>query len=240
VQERFPEAQQHYREELKLSTDASNSGYAALQCANAMWPLGQYEEADQMLTRAEQSGAKSADLPVLVSVTRSAMLLSRRLFREALAISRKALAGHPPAREYARFTLITGQSRILLGSVAEGRRDCAVAVSAAEKAGDVTVLREVLLGAAKGLLDSGDPAGARRLLLQAAPGLAGLHYSRWWALALHARAEPENAAGYAVEAQKELNELARQWGDEAYRQFMRRPDVQGLSEALGRIAASHR
>jgi hypothetical protein len=168
------------------------------------------------------------------------MLLSRRRFREALSISRKAMAGRTETAENAQFALIAGQSRIRLGSVAEGRADCAAAVAAAEKAGDVAVLREVRLGAAEGLLDSGDPSGARRLLLQTGLALAGLHCSRWRALVLQARAEPPQAAEYAAEAKKELDELARQWGEPAYGQYMRRPDVIELTQALGRLVASQR
>ena len=62
VQERFPEALLHHREEVKLSTDSSRTAYAMLHCAEALWPMGQYDEAAEMLTRAEESG-RGAGLP---------------------------------------------------------------------------------------------------------------------------------------------------------------------------------
>ena len=238
-QERFPEAQQHHRLELQLSTDASHEGYAALHCAEAMWPMGQYKEAGEMLTKAESNAAKYPDLRVSAASVRAAMLLSRRRFAEALAMSRKALAAEPGSAYSAQLTAIAGQAQIALGSGAEGRRNCEAAVAAAEKLGDVAVQREVQLTAAQGLLDAGDRIAALALLHQAEPAMAGLRHSRWRALALEARADRTKAFDYAAEARKELNELARQWGETAFRTYLERPDLQELSRALGRLVATH-
>lgn len=239
VQERFPEALQHLRLELQLSTDASHTSYAALHCAEAMWPMGQYEEAGEMLAKADSNAGKTPDQRAEAATIRAAMLLSRRRFAEALAISRKALADKPGPAYGEQLTAVAGRAGIALGSGAEGRRNCEAAVAAAEKLGDVSILREVQLTAAQGFLEAGDPAATLALLHKAEPAMAGLHHSRWRTLALEALADRTKAFEYAAEARKELTELARQWGEPAFRTYMERPDLQALSRALRRFVASH-
>jgi len=239
VQERFLEAQRHHRQELQLSTEASRIGYAALHCAEAMWPMGQYEEAGEMLAKAESHAGKYPNLRVDAALIRAAMLLSQRRFTGAFAIGRKALAAAPASADDAQLTAIAGQAQIALGFRVEGRRNCEAALRAAEQLRDVSVLRAVRLAAAQARLDTGDPAAALALLRVAEPDLAGLPHSRWRALVLEARADPAKSADYAAAANKELGELARQWGEAAFRKYMQRPDLQEPSRALGRLVASH-
>jgi hypothetical protein len=107
----------------------------------------------------------------------------------------------------------------------------------AEKLADVSLLREVRLTAAQAFLDAGDRARALALLRPADEAAAGLHHSRWQILALEAHADPSKASTCVAEAQKELNELDRQWGEPALRTYLTRPDLQALSQALGRLGA---
>src|SRR6185369_6635323 len=91
TQERFPEAIEHHRKELDLSTTTARAGYAAAHCADSMWQIGQYQEAVEMLAKADRAAEKDPDLMKTVLSVRAFLELSRRRFSDAAKASRKGL-----------------------------------------------------------------------------------------------------------------------------------------------------
>jgi tetratricopeptide (TPR) repeat protein len=85
--ERFPEGLEHHRLELQLSTDAAHACWGALHCARVLWQMGQYEEAEEMLAKAESKAARLPNQSAEAASIRAAMLVSRQRFVEALTTS---------------------------------------------------------------------------------------------------------------------------------------------------------
>jgi hypothetical protein len=204
-----------------------------------MWPIGQYEEAIEMLAKAERAAEKDPDLLAMVLSVRAPLELSRRRYAAAATASQKGIELGASRSEDPLLRAILGRAQTATGAPPEGRRNSQAALAAAEKAGDVAVLRETRLIAAAALLDSGDRSGAWAVLQKAESGLAGLPHSRWRALALASRADPARRDEHAAAARKQLDELARAWGEPVFRSYMRRPDLQELSRGLGRTVALH-
>ena len=60
--ERYPEALEEYRKSLEFANDSEHVGYESLACANTLWRLGQYDEADAMFAKAD-AAAQTFTLP---------------------------------------------------------------------------------------------------------------------------------------------------------------------------------
>jgi len=156
--------------------------------------------------------------------------LSRNLYAEAAAISRRALASDAGRNPIAIADLkrILGLALLASGSRTEGLRNCQESLAAVAKLNDVAATLRSRVALLRARLETGDRAGALNLLHDAEPALASHPESRWRTLAWMARTDRQ----YAVPARQALDDLARQWGAAAYRIYLTRPDVQELSRPL--------
>ena len=82
----------HYRKYLELSVNAEQTGYAALQCGDVLWRLGNYPEARVMFDKAEVQAAKFPALRIHVELARSEMALSENHPAEAAVRVRRILS----------------------------------------------------------------------------------------------------------------------------------------------------
>jgi tetratricopeptide (TPR) repeat protein len=230
AQEQYPEALEQYQKNLELSTDAEHIGYAGLECGNTLRLLGRYAEARTMLERVDPIAEKFPSIRLNLMQARADLALSRNLYGEAAAISRRALASDAGQNPLATADLkrILGLAVLGSGNRKEGLRNCEESLAAVVKLKDVTATLRSRLALLRVRLETGDRAGALDLLHDAEPALASHPESRWRALAWMARAGRQ----YAVSARDALNDLARQWGDAAYRIYLTRPDAQELSRPL--------
>ena len=230
AQEQYPEALEQYQKNLELSTDAEHIGYAGLECGNTLRLLGRYAEARTMLERVDAIAEKFPSIRLNLMQARADLALSRNLYAEAAAISRRALASDAGQNPIAIADLkrILGLALLASGNRTEGLRNCQESLAAVAKLNDVAATLRSRVALLRARLETGDRAGALNLLHDAGPALAGHPESRWRALAWMARAGRQ----YAAPARDALDDLARQWGAAAYRIYLTRPDVQELSRPL--------
>ncbi len=230
AQEQYPEALEQFRKNLELSSDAEHTGYAGLWCGNTLRLLGRYAEARTMFERVDPMAEKFPLIRLNLMQARAEMALSRNLYAEAAAISRRALASDAGQNPLATADLerIFGLALLASGNRTEGLRNCQESLAAVAKLNDVAATLRSRVALLRARLETGDRAGALNLLHDAEPALASHPESRWRALAWMARTGRQ----YALPARDALDDLASQWGAAAYRIYLTRPDVQELSRPL--------
>jgi tetratricopeptide (TPR) repeat protein len=239
-QERLPEALVHHQKSLELSTNPQQIGYAALECAEALWPLGRYNEAAVMFLKAEANAAKFPALRLSIAGSRAEMLASQRKFSEAVTLCTRTLAASPEPAVTFRLTRILGSAQIGLGKKREGSVNCEKALSMAEKLGDVSSSLSAQLTAAEARIAVGDIAEALTLLRKIELSVTKLPLSRWYLLALSARADPRNSRNYALAAKQQLDDIERQWGKPTFQMYISRPDLRGSVELVSRFSRTNR
>ena len=230
AQEQYPEALEQFQKNLELSTDAEHIGYAGLWCGNTLRLLGRYAEARTMLDRVDPIAEKFPLIRLNLIEARADLALSRNLYAEAAALSRRALASDAGQNPLATAELkrILALALLASGNRTEGLRNCEESLAAVAKLNDVAATLRSHLALLRARIETGDRAGALNLFHDAEPALASHPESRWRALAWMARAGRQ----YAAPARDALDDLARQWGPAAYRIYLTRPDVQELSRPL--------
>jgi serine/threonine protein kinase len=239
-QERLSESIEHYQKSLELSTSSQQIGYAALECAVSLWPLGRYTEATAMFSKAESTANRFPALRLTIAGSEAEMLASQRSFREAVALCSRTLAASPEPGATLTLTRVLGFAQIALGKKKDGLRNCEAALSMAEKLGGVSSLLSAQLTAAEARIAVSDTAGALTLLREIEPSAAKLPLSHWYALALTARADPRNARDYTLAAKHQLDQIEQQWGNHDFHMYIMRPDLRGSVELVSRLSRTNR
>jgi tetratricopeptide (TPR) repeat protein/predicted Ser/Thr protein kinase len=250
-QERYVEALRRYEESYAISRPLGarvSLAYNLLFRGNLLWRLGRYEEALAALNEASelanQPAGKIKSLLVDVPLREAQLALSQRRFPEAQAKAQQSLDASGTQYEVtaieARFTLGLARARASSSSAAAGKKLCEEAVAEAMKAGDEALLSKALLALSEAALESGDAADALKYGRQAAERLAraGQLESLWRAYTIAGRAnlslrDEAAAREEFARAREALSQLEQQWGSEAFKGYMARPDVQTSSNQLG-------
>src|SRR5260370_39647936 len=192
-QERLPEALVHHQQSLELSSTPLRVGYAALECAESLWPLGRYVEANAMFRKAESNAAKIPALQLAIAGSQAEMLVSQRRFSEAIALCARALAASPEPAATLKLTRVLGAAQIGSGKKRDGRRNCEAALSMAEKLGGVSSSLSAQFAAIEARIAVGDTPAALTLLSKIESLGVKLPLSHWNALGLSAPADTTNA-----------------------------------------------
>lgn len=239
-QEHYPEALVHFKESLALSRSLGEQigiGYSLMNIGNALWRLGHYAEAREMFERAFALASRPSELKSLLAeirIEQAGMALSERRYMEARTRSEQALKfiDAEDLELAVQAKQILCQAMTLLGEKTEGRRLCDEALALAARSGHRWAFARVQLALAEVLLESGE--------LQQASSLArggqeqftrtGQMESAWRAWLIAARAsqlagDQNMTREYTARASDSLVKLEQQWGTEAFKQFLTRPDV---------------
>src|SRR5208337_139097 len=109
-----------------------------LHCADALWRLGRYSEAEELLTSIPASAAARSDIASNSEIIRAQMRLSERRFGAALSLSRHALAKFPdiPASEIAELERVETLSEAELGQTKQAQKDAQQLLAMAQKQAD--------------------------------------------------------------------------------------------------------
>ena len=128
------------------------------------------------------------------------------------------------------------------GSAPEGRTAVEEALAMAQKAKSRTLMSSAQLALAEVLLLGKDAAAALQNALDAQKVFAqsGQKDSEWRALLIAARASElagnkSAAQDYAARADAACATLQQTWGEEAYRGYLRRPDIQTYRQQLAQL-----
>ena len=250
-QELYAEALPHFDESYRINTSLGARvamGWDQINRAASLAALGRYAEAasaiDETQTIAAGPEASFRSQLPYVDLIRAQMALSQNHGSEAASRARVAL--RLAERDYKEAALQARQTLALAEAMAGVRKTAvalaAEAVDAARETKLPRLLSTALLTSAEVRLAAGDGPGARADA-QAAQKLfasAAQRESEWRAWLVSARAlrlEGDRSGAYddAVRAEAGRAALQARWGDDIYRGYTRRPDIQVRLQQLAQL-----
>ncbi len=255
-QNKYAEALRHFEESYKIDKSAGNElkvVYDLLNRADALWPLGRFEEVRELLKQATlmagKPDSKNKDLLANIYLIESQMALSERRFSEAQAKSRQALTVSGEQNQTllidARRTL--GLAQVFSGAQAAGVAACNEALTTARRVGDPWFISNAQLTLATAQMEAGDAAGAltNAREAQATFAQAGQQEAEWHTQLVAARAagkldNPKAMHEHAARATALLAELQQQWGANVFNVYQARSDVQVCRKQLDDLSGTVR
>ena len=239
--QRYPDALVHMKQNLQFRTALNQKlyiRYASFHCANALWPIGKYEEAKKMLEEAT-SASNVKSLQFLIRKTLADLALSERRFPDAIRLCQRELAREDNASSAITCELkrILGLAQIGVGRRQEGWANCEEALTIARQAHDRPLLNAVRLAGAEARFFNGDLRGSLALCGEGQADLKSFPETRWRALVIAARAsyglgDGAKAEDLSRQAERELGELSKVWGSDVFASYIRRPDIQEIRRHL--------
>ncbi len=239
--EQFPDALTHFQASLTAARNVHQSvEYQMLHCANTLWQLGRYAEAESMLATIPGDFAARPQIKPLMHLAKARILLSRRQFEGALQEARFGLTEGKdlPSETAAALEIVAGTAAAQTGAAQSAKSFCADAGQKAEEAMDPAAAAQSQLCQAEALL----AAGSVQLALPPATSAvrffsgSGQHESAWRSLLCLSRIN--KAAGDRAAARKSASEAIvliaedeRDWGG-AFQAYALRPDVRAAQGEL--------
>ena len=118
--ERYADALSHFQSAFKLSrTLKEGEAFQTLHCADVLWRLGQYADAEKMISLVPSSASPPGVIAVWAEQVRASIRLSQKKYYEAGRISQQALQAHPDMSATSRFDLL------IVSSLADSRLNAA-------------------------------------------------------------------------------------------------------------------
>jgi len=230
----YPSALGHFDRAVQASQSIPTAiPYMTLHCADVLWRLGRYAEAEQMLNGISPEAQSSTIIASGVERARAQMRLSQLQHKEALAIARGALQRYPemPDEKVADFEEVIALAQVRLNRADQAAHNAEKLIALGRKEANEDVIA------------SGELAEAQALVALHRSGIAmaeaaGAHFattdekeSKW--LSLFYAAQAARAAGNTDISSKDarksidiLRELEQDWGSPAFHQYATRPDNQ--------------
>ncbi|HJU93644.1 MAG TPA: tetratricopeptide repeat protein [Pyrinomonadaceae bacterium] len=241
-QENLPAALGQYDSAQKIYEASPNKLrllFTQINRANILWRSGDYDGAqflfDDLLAVTSDPKQRLEQYKPLVQVTIAQARLSQRNFAEAIRLSNEVIKAvgqkDPDLGIQSRYTL--GLAKAQTGDRKGAVQLCEEAVKMASSAGDFTLHSRALLAQAEVALFVDDSQSALRFAIEAQPRFTrGSQYeSEWRAWMIASRAsqrlgDKNKAEEQLRNAQSALSKLDQQWGADAFKQFILRPDIQ--------------
>lgn len=231
----FPEALVHYRESLELASDAQQIGYAAMQCGNTLWRLGNYVDAEAMFGRADNAAEKFAPLYLQLLYSRAGMLLSQDKTKEAAEKARSAITSNivRSAEFDANVSDILCLSLVRGGSPQAGLPFCERAWNAVSSSLDTSEKVDVAAAIVEARISAGKRDAALAIFMRMKPDLDYFPEVQWRVTALASLVNPD----YRDSARNHLLSLIPILGL-SYTTYRSRPDVDKLSRLIAEPVVS--
>jgi tetratricopeptide (TPR) repeat protein len=248
-QERYTDALPHIDESYSINASIGSKesmGYDLVNRAILLSQLGRFEAAREALGQAfaiaNRPEANYKAILAWVPMVNSMMALTQRRLEQAKADGKKALdlGGTPDLVLQAKHTI--GLAQALSGEPQPAITLCEEAVASAKQLNNPRLLSSALLALSEVQLLGNDAQAALTTALraQAMFARAGQQDSEWraWLVAARAsqRAGDKSAMqDYASRAEGLCAGLQQKWGAEAYRDYLRRPDIQAYRTQIAQI-----
>jgi tetratricopeptide (TPR) repeat protein len=250
-QELYPEALPHYDESYRINKSLGarvGMGWDQANRASALWSLGRYEEASAALDEAHaiaadpEAGFKAQLAHVELVSAQMAFSSGKR----ADATTRAAASLTLAERDYKDTALQAKQVLALAqASAGQSKKAAALAKEALDAARELKLprlLSTALLTSAEVRIAGGDAPGAladaqaAQKMFAAAAQLE----SEWRAWLVSARSillegNSSTAYDYATRAESSRAALQARWGEDSYRGYAQRPDIQVHLKELGQL-----
>lgn len=250
-QERYSEALDHYGQAYALQSSLGiprSIGFSLAGRARVLWRLGRYEEAQTLLGQAaaiaDKPGSEVRALSIGVKLIAAEIALSEGRFADAKAKAELVLETSGEDKNDATSAkIVIALAQSYGGAKGPGKRAAAEAVEMAAQLKDPAALATAQLGLAKAMLLEGDSRGASytALLAQEVFSRLGQQASEWQALLIMADAsqklgDKNGAQAYAERAKEVLSKLEQRWGNENYKTYLSRPDIQRFRNQLDQLS----
>jgi serine/threonine protein kinase/predicted negative regulator of RcsB-dependent stress response len=248
-QERYPSALQQYDQSYAINKGLgrrSGIAYNQHNRGKILWRLGRFSEARQALDEAltiannPQSGFKQ--LVPDIQLSHAEIFLAERRLGEAKGAAEDALKGADSAYKdiAVEAKYIGGLAKSFAGAAAEGKASCQEALNMAHELGDAGLISRSMLALADAALET-DPQTALQIGSEVRERFAksGQLESEWRALLVVARANDKignkaAAAEQFAQVRELFTKLEQEWGSDAYKSYISRPDIQFLFTKIGR------
>ena len=236
----YPSALGHFERALQASQSIPGAiPYMTLHCADILWRLGRYAEAERMLDSISPEAQRGTVIASGMERARAQLKLSQLQNKEALAIAQKALHNYSdlPYDKVADFEEVIALAEVRLNRALQASQDADQLIALGHKEAD------------DGVVASGELAAAQALMALRRSGIdmaeaANTHFaatdekeSKW--LSLFYAAQAARAAGNTDISSKDarksidiLKELEQHWGSPAFHQYATRPDNQFVIHEL--------
>jgi tetratricopeptide (TPR) repeat protein len=244
--ENYPDSLSHFEEALKAGRSINqNVAYQQFHYADALWRLGRYNEAEDMLHSISADAAARSDIASAIAITRADMLLSQRHFREALSTSQQTLRKFPdlaPAN-LAELDGVEIVAETELGQIKQAQLEAQNLLGYARNQSDEELtatanMVQSIVALRSNLLDEARSAAERANQYFVSKGKKESEWLSLYciALAYKASGDSKNSAINAGEALDILGSFEHTWGPPTYRQYLDRPDHQVAFHELTRLA----
>ena len=231
-QEEFPQAIEICKQSIGLSAEASKP-YVARHCANALWQMGRYDEADELLRQYSPAGNSPANL------IRMNAWHSRGMDSQVVALAKAA--NTPDANPSPEFAMVTAEANAHLGKAQQSAAEIsALHPDGPEEKG------QWQMATAEVALAARDFATAKANATAALAYYKGLNArtsqilaSAMAAQALLALNETQNAKATAQTGVNLLQALQQSWSTQDYASFAARPDIRHAASVLNGLTEMH-
>jgi tetratricopeptide (TPR) repeat protein len=250
-EERYAEALKHFQESQNINKRLGaypRLAYDFMNQGHMLWQLGQYEKAREAFKQSysliNQPGGDNKQLRAWILLFEGRMSLSELHYQKAALLSQQSLA--LAGNEYkdiliqAKYTL--GLAQALSGMSRAGLNSCQRAVDLAKEIRDPRVVSGAQLATSRVLLETGDFQNAVTASLAAQEffSLSATRHSEWvaWAIAAmacHQLGDRTKAHDYASRADNGLEKLRNDWGEEIFKGYTQRSDVQYYRERINNV-----
>jgi serine/threonine protein kinase/tetratricopeptide (TPR) repeat protein len=254
VQEQYAEARQHLEEGRSRYKTLGNQlyeGYALLNLGATLWKLGNADDARKMLEQAaeiaKQKSSSFTALQAEIDLVEAEISLNGRNFADAGAKAKQALdlLGSEKKSVAVEAKYLLGLSQASAGHAAAGIALCEEANNLAASLGDPLLLAKAQLAFGEVALAGGDAKRALEIVRPAQTFFAanGMTESNWRAsliagLASAKALDHDNSQVYLKSARDAFSSLAQKWGEETFKAYQARPDIQLYRRQLDQSSAS--
>jgi serine/threonine protein kinase/Tfp pilus assembly protein PilF len=250
-QERYAEGLDHFNKSYAISSlgNQLNAGFDSTLRGDALWRLGQYQEAKTAFSKAsaiaEGPDGGHKPLSATIHLSMGHMALSQRQYGDAMAQSRRAIELDDSSVKHTAIEArsVLGLAQALSGARVEGKKSCLEAVGMATHASDPRLLSSAMLALAEALLENGDMDESLTNALRAQERFAATNQqeSEWRAwliagLASHRLNNLDGARQHLSNAGNVLNGLEKRWGTDHFNTYLARPDVQFYRKQLDKTS----
>jgi tetratricopeptide (TPR) repeat protein len=244
--ERFPDALMHYERALSAAQSMNaDPSIQALHCAEMLWRLGRYDEADAMLRLINVQTAKQTNVASGIEQARAGMLLSQGRFAEVIEIAGSELKKPDelmPLRavEFQRLKTVAEASS---ARTAAAKQDAQQLLEMAQKQGDGDYIAKAELAQAEILIKTRSPGEARNLADSAYRQFAVNNEaeSEWLSLlcdaqAAAAQSDYRSAKDSAKQGLDILKRIEQDWGSPVFKSYRSRKDIHALIGQMEKLA----
>lgn len=239
--ERFQDALRHFDESLARNRNLGNQlhvGYDLINRGWALWWMGREGSAsvlNEARSIADRPDNNYKELLALIHLYEAQMLFSQQRFDEARSKCQQAinLSGKEYKETAARAKILLGSIDAATGKAAAGRKLSEAALTEARQTGDPQLIARAQLALSETALAEGNAQSALANAEQAQSFFArsGQMEPEWRACLIIVEAgrklnDTEKPGRYLSRAANLLSSLEQKWGEEVFKNYLARHDIQ--------------